>query len=1147
MSTFTNKQRIAGLCLKRFILSRNNKNCSITKKEYEDVMFKLLNSYVKNECQHAIQIESFDNLIYQTIPRIIAEESELVVDVNANTKYFVKFEGVMIDNPYVIDNDRKVKKIFPYEARLRDLTYDAPVCLNITTKLITKMGDHISEEVEKHNKIPIARIPIMLRSSKCNLWNCTNNERSLNGECVNDNGGYFIIRGKERAIVAQERISYNTIMVFSQKKTSKYNHIAEVRSISEHTGHSVLLKAQISPSTNNVFFSLPYINIEIPAGIVFKAFGFSDFRNFILNDSSNKKVIAIVDKIYNESYCVNSQEEALEYLGKHSMHIISKEKKNTYSLQILENEMCPHLGTKATNIERCIYLGHIISKLIKTHLGIIKPDDRDNVSNKRIETTGILIGELFRTLYKKFVKSLIPHLQKRQDIIVAISRVGSMITQGMCSCFSTGNWGVQKNTYIRNGVSQVLSRLAYSATLSHLRRIAIPIGKEGKNTKIRQLHPSQIGFICPSETPEGQSSGIVKNFTLMARVSDKICYIPVINMIEESELVIPVMNVNPTLPNFELDIYSCCKILVNGLIIAFVKHENIVQIFNKLVNAKKRNRIHADTSISYNNISNEILVFTDEGRMMRPLINTNRFGDIPNISKFKNSWQYCLDNNLISFYDSYEVEQKVIAMASTEIDHTINKFPYKKVYDYLEIHPSLILGICANIIPYPDHTQSPRNTYQAAMGKQAMGIYSTANEIRCDTIVHMLQNPQKPITSTTHSKALGFNDMPSGINAIVAILCCSGYNQEDSIILNKASVDRGMFRSFAYRTVVGDERKRGSNSFETIETPESNIRIKPYNYNKLGKNGIIRKGDIVNQGDVLIGRVITKNNKTSGDVKTDSSIVAKHGEEGIVDKVFITNTCEGYKLVKIKLRSQRIPEVGDKFASREAQKGTCGAILNPEDMPFTDEGIVPDIIVNPHCIPSRMTINYILECLGSKSGAIKSQYRDCTAFSENSTNIIHHLQKELSECGFDKNGSEVMYSGITGQQLKAKVFFGSVYYQRLKHLVGDKIHARAQGNVQSLTRQPLEGRSRDGGLRFGEMERDCMISHGTSRLLRERLFDMSDPYKLPVCRKCGEIVSNLEECQFCKSDEIGKTDFPYACKLLFQELMAMNIKISIKT
>jgi DNA-directed RNA polymerase II subunit RPB2 len=723
-----------------------------------------------------------------------------------------------------------------------------------------------------------------------------------------------------------------------------------------------------------------------------------------------------------------------------------------------------------------------------------------------------------------------------------------MITQGLGSCFSTGNWGVQKNTYIRNGVSQILSRLAYSATLSHLRRIAIPIGKEGKNTKIRQLHPTQIGFICPSETPEGQSSGIVKNFTLMTRVSDKVPIIPIINMIDKSKLLIPINDIDPTDENFTIDIFSSCKVLINGILLGIVPEDQKLKMYNFLFDAKYRNRIHKDVSISYNEIANEIMIFTDEGRMLRPLINTNRFGDIPSISLFENnSWQDCLNKNLITFYDSYEIEQKVIAMENTEINNTINKYPYKKVYDYLEIHPSLMLGVCANIIPYPDHTQSPRNTYQAAMGKQALGIYSTANEIRCDTIVHMLQNPQKPITSTTHSKALGFNDMPSGINAVVAILCYTGYNQEDSIILNRASVDRGMFRSFAYRTVFGDERKRGSNSFESIEKPPTNIQIKPFNYNKLGDNGIIKIGETVNAGDVLIGRVITKNNKTAEDSKTDSSVVAKNGEEGVVDKVFITNTCEGYKLVKIKIRSQRIPEVGDKFASREAQKGTCGAILNPEDMPYTEDGITPDIIVNPHCIPSRMTINYILECLGSKSGAIKSKFRDCTAFSKNSTNIISHLQQELSNCGFEQNGNEVLYSGITGQQLKAKVFFGPVYYQRLKHLVGDKIHARAQGNVQSLTRQPLEGRSRDGGLRFGEMERDCMISHGTSRLLRERLLDMSDPYKLPICKKCGEIVSNLEECKYCKSDNIGNVDFPYACKLLFQELMAMNIKISIQT
>ena len=388
--------------------------------------------------------------------------------------------------------------------------------------------------------------------------------------------------------------------------------------------------------------------------------------------------------------------------------------------------------------------------------------------------------------------------------------------------------------------------------------------------------------------------------------------------------------------------------------------------------------------------------------------------------------------------------------------------------------------------------------------------------------------------------------MVSGITAIVAVATYSGFNQEDSILLNQAAIDRGLFRSFAYKTIVAEEKKRSANSYENIGIPPKEIRCKSYNYQKLDSSGIIYEGKKVLAGDVIIGKIITKSQKSSGEQCIDNSIVVKTGEEGIIDKVFITTTPDGYRLVKIKIRNLRIPEIGDKFASRHAQKGTCGMILRTEDMPFTEDGTVPDIIINPHAFPSRMTINYFLEALGSKSAIHKGIERDCTAFSESSTNIINHLYKELGDLGFNSNGYETMSSGYTGEQLSAKIFVGPVYYQRLKHLVGDKIHARDYGNVQSLTRQPLEGRSRDGGLRFGEMERDCMISHGVSGFLKERLFDMSDSFAINLCDKCGQITTSTTECHVCQHDVVKPTAIPYACKLLFQELGAMGIKIALK-
>jgi DNA-directed RNA polymerase II subunit RPB2 len=411
---------------------------------------------------------------------------------------------------------------------------------------------------------------------------------------------------------------------------------------------------------------------------------------------------------------------------------------------------------------------------------------------------------------------------------------------------------------------------------------------------------------------------------------------------------------------------------------------------------------------------------------------------------------------------------------------------------------------------------------------------------------------------------MGFNDMPSGINAIVAIMSYTGYNQEDSVIMNQSAIDRGMFTVTSYRTVSDVEKKCGMYTVETICVPPSSsdgikqgqpgyFRRKNGNYSLLDDRGVVREGIHVKKGDFIIGKVLTKSSKSEGDIKTDCSICVKQGEEGIIDTVDVTTTPNGYIMVKVRVRQQRIPEIGDKVASRAAQKGTIGATYRQEDMPFNQDGICPDIIINPHCIPSRMTVNQLMECVLGKACAIGGTYGDSTPFTSSSTgNAAERICEMLAKVGMQQNNShertgwENLTNGMTGEPVKAKIFMGPTYYQRLKHMVGDKMHSRAQGHVTTLTRQPLEGRSRDGGLRFGEMERDCMIAHGASRFLKERLFDCSDPYQIIVCDQCGMITASQDECLACRKDKVTTCNMPYAAKLLVQELMAMGIKVAIK-
>ena len=634
-------------------------------------------------------------------------------------------------------------------------------------------------------------------------------------------------------------------------------------------------------------------------------------------------------------------------------------------------------------------------------------------------------------------------------------------------------------------------------------------------------------FTMYHNTPEGHSSGIVKNFTLFTKVSTRIESSHVQNLLENffTESMHKQYHVNDTF------------ILLNGRIIGYVKDPTeFVEQFRTL----RRSKIfQASITIMHEESLRTIFIYSDDGRILRPLWNLREHSwksICEEIRECGYDWLSLVEKDVIVYVDSYEVENAWVAMRPSDITEK---------HDYMEIHATFMFGVCVNLIPFVDHIQAPRITYQSSMCKQAIGMYSTTNDIRCDTVVHCLQYPEKPIVQTHLSELMHYEDLPSGNNLIVAIACYGGYNQEDSIIFNKSSIDRGVFRCFTYRTITTEEKKRNNNSHEIIELPESTIRNSLYNYDKLDGRGVITVGTYVGPNDVIVAKTVSTQKKGMSQ-KSDSSIVIRNGEEGYVDKIFESTTPDGYLMVKVKIRYLRIPEIGDKAASRSAQKGTIGMVFNHEDMPFTSDGIVPDIIINPQCIPSRMTINQLLECVAAKGACINGHFVYSTPFSKYSHNIVDELTQKLHETGFQRYGNEMMVNGFSGEPMKTEIFIGPTYYQRLKHLVASKIHARDHGSVQSLVRQPLEGRSKEGGLRFGEMERDCMISHGVSRFLNERLFDLSDQFQIIVCSNCGTIPNDTKRCYECEQDHIHYVNLPYACKLLFQELMAIGIKIHFR-
>ena len=524
--------------------------------------------------------------------------------------------------------------------------------------------------------------------------------------------------------------------------------------------------------------------------------------------------------------------------------------------------------------------------------------------------------------------------------------------------------------------------------------------------------------------------------------------------------------------------------------------------------------------------------------------------DIEKLSKKEINFDDLIDKGIVEYLDVEEEETSMIAMKTKDLEK--NK-DYCSTYTHCEIHPAMILGVAASIIPFPDHNQSPRNVYQSAMGKQAIGIYSTNFNLRMDTLSNLLFYPQKPLVVTQSMEFLKFKDLPAGINAIVAIMCYTGYNQEDSVIMNQSSIDRGLFRSAFFRTYTSEQVIKAKLKHEQFEKPDKKecSKIRMGNYSKLDVEGLIPPGTKVRGDDIIIGKTGLVLMEMDDDLKvtkkkTDLSESIRPSEEGTIESVMLTTNRDGYTIAKVKCRSVRVPQIGDKFASRHGQKGTIGMTYRQEDMPFTCEGVTPDIIVNPHAIPSRMTIGHLIECLSSKVAAIRGCEGDSTPFSEKQQ--VNEIWNELHKLGYQKYGNETVFNGFTGRKVDMLIFFGPTYYQRLKHMVEDKIFSRARGPVQILTRQPTEGRARSGGLRFGEMERDCMISHGAALFLKERLMEVSDKYRVHVCENCGlfaiaDVDQQTFKCKLCQAEpaKIVQVNIPYACKLLFQELMAMHI------
>jgi DNA-directed RNA polymerase II subunit RPB2 len=1165
--------------------------------DFIETPWHIIESYFKDQHLERLvrhQLESYNDFVSQQMPKTIEMFNTIHIKSEndfdpASGKYaletFISFENFNIYRPQIHENNGAIKLMFPQEARLRNFTYAAAMTIDINIKYIVRSGenlDNVNTLYKQLPKIHIGKLPIMLKSNICVLSQYKYVENTYTGECKYDAGGYFIINGSEKTVLGQERAAENKVYCFNiAKNNTKYTWTAEIKSVPDFKCISPKQINMMIASKNTGFgfpicIQIPRLKQPVPLFTVFRALGIESDKEicqYILLSLEGEQAATMLDGLQAsiiEASKHMTKDEAIKFITTQAIYTpinMDKEtgarKKMEFAIDILHNDLFPHCHNMSQKI---YFLGYMANKLLQAHFEWIKADDRDSYVNKRIDLTGTSLNNLFRNNFNRMVKDMEKQIIKEinsgswrstEDYLNIINLTNiykivksTTIENGFKRALSTGDFSIKNSNSTKVGVAQVLNRLTYVSSLSHLRRISTPTDKSGKLIPPRKLHNTSWGFLCPAETPEGQTVGVVKSISYMSHVTIHSNSLSLYDYVNPH--VIPVADLKPH------ELYDKVKVFINGCWIGISNEPE--QLFYMLKDMKYKGIINIYTSIVFDFKAKEIKVCNDSGRITRPLLRVKNNNLVLNndiISQLKVgklSWDDLFTNCKIgeAILEYIDPEEQSYSLIATKPKDIIKQPGDDHIYRYThcEIHPSTILGVISSCIPFPEHNQSPRNTYQCAQAKQAMGVYVTNYHERMDKTAYVLNYPGRPLVDTRVMNMIKLNEIPSGCNITVAIMTHTGYNQEDSLLVNKASIERGLFQITLYHTEK-DEDKQKVNGDEEIRCKPDFTKTKGKkmgNYDKVNSKGVMPENSLVENRDVIIAKVTpikeNRNDHTKVIKYEDQSKMYRTNEESYIDKNYIDRNGEGYSFAKVRVRAMRRPVIGDKFSSRHGQKGTVGNIIPEEDMPFTKDGIRPDIIINPHAIPSRMTIGQLKETLLGKVLVQLGLFGDGTSFGDLG---VEHISKKLLSLGYEAHGNELLYSGLTGEQIESSIFMGPVFYQRLKHMVNDKAHSRSIGPMVNLTRQPAEGRSRDGGLRFGEMERDCMVSHGASRFTRGRMYDASDKYQAHVCKCCGLIAAyndklHIHYCRTCDNrTDFAYVEIPYAFKLITQELITMNV------
>ena len=1264
----------------------------------EDTIWKIIDIYFRDNPQALVKhhIESYDDFLDYDLSQIFKETNPLKLDLDYNdtTKTFqssarIFFGGktgkqIYFGKPIIYDDHDNIHYMFPNEARLRNMTYAIPIYCDLEIDVVRILNDvdndgtnvdkqHYKIIVSEEDKTPsittdlienirktiidenkqifklrpirkfICNLPIMVQSKYCILRGLPRESRYALGECKNDFGGYFIIDGKEKTIISQEKFGDNMLYIrkIDPKNVTENNYLysAEIRSVSENVAKpirtfSMKLVAPTSKYMNlNLIVFLPNMKKKpIPLFILFRALGIISDREIIsmcllkdpVDDNVTDSVLDWFLPSIHDSAVIQTQQDALQYLSR----LLINEKTINHVLYVLADYFLPHIG-EINFKEKAYYLGYMVNQLWATSNELEPPTDRDNYKFKRVELVGSLMRDLFREYFIQYQNKIrvnfeakyefnkeifkdISHLiqSTHAEVFLEKNTNKNMVEIGIQKAFK-GNWGA--STYSKRiGVVQDLNRLSNNGMISHLRKTNLPLDPSVKLVGPRVLHSSQWGIIDPIDTPDGGNIGIHKYLSILTYITRKHSREPIISWIRQHTNIVLLEKSYPA------GLGKMTKVFINGYWCGSVNEPDKMMI--KMRECRRHGLIPISTSISFDITRNVVFIYTDGGRLCRPIFYKD---EITHKFPFedKSIWESFTSNiskitwtELISGFHSkkdpnFDPTRGTIYEWNELHDVSVEKIKEKKaILDYIdsnesesalialnhleispnsthhEIHESTLYGVMCNQINYIEHNPATRNSFSCGQSKQACSLYHTNYTFRMDKTSVVLNYGQIPIIKSRYMKYINHEENPYGENAIVAVMCFTGYNVEDAILINEGALKRGLFRTTYYSTYETHEEKetKGDATFlktfgniENLISENAIVGTKPgYDYSKLNEFGLVKENTEIDEKTVLIGSSSLLLGKSAS--RKDESKIPKKGQLGFVDKSFMTESEEGQRIAKVRIREQRIPAMGDKMASRAGQKGTIGMVIPEADMPFTRSGIRPDLIINPHALPSRMTIGQIVECISGKACAHLGAFGDCTPFVNLRQNMVGFFGELLTKIGFHSSGNEIMYDGMSGTQIESEIFMGPTYYMRLKHMVKDKINYRARGPLTNLTRQPVSGRANDGGLRIGEMERDGVISHGAAYFLKESMMERGDAYQIAICNKTGMIAiynpnknlffspmadgpvkytgsisDGLSEGQIHNVSKFGR-DFsivavPYSFKLFMHELLAMNIRMSLIT